>query len=265
MDINNYIIDCTDLLDIEPKIRDFFKEIGNKLKLIRSYDKDISDIGIAGGFVLDTLLKLSPSDIDLKYAIRDKFGNFDTTCRCDYIKTLVNKTGLSKYEIDLGNIKENNNHIFSSVKDKHLGIFSHHPEYISQFTLDEDGRIWGNRDSLNDYINKVYNPRIEGLLAWVTHEGKSYHEALALFLIRGFGYIRKRELSMGDRFRYYLERAPEIFNIYSGEKHDQERIVKYFNKKVGSIENLSDMLVKHAIYNKEIILEPIANWLRVHN
>lgn len=259
---DNYIIDCTTSLNITPAVMELFNDVAAHLKKIRSFDKSISEIGIAGGFVLDTMLGLDPSDIDLKYAMRDNDGNFITTCKCDYVRTLVDKVCLGKdFRVDIGNIKENNNDIFDSIVDKQVSILSHHPEYISQFSLDEDGRIWGNIDSLNDFNNKIYNPRTEGLMAWISHEGKTYYEALAILLIRGFGYIKKRDLRMGEKFKYYMSITPKIFEIYSKERHDHAGLVTYFNKKVGSLANLEALLDIHNISYKNEVVEPIKNWL----
>lgn len=258
---SNYIINCTHILNLEPDAKAIFNQVSTELTKVREMDKSISEIGIAGGFVIDTLLNLEPADIDLKYAIKDEQGNTLRICKCDHIKTLIEDTILpKKYSLDIGSIKENNNDHFESINDKHLGIFSHHPEYISQFVMDETGNIWSNKNALKDYFKREYNPSTEGLMCWIYYENRTFFEALALMLIRGFGYIDKRDLQIGEKFYYYMEKSSEIFEEYSKEDTDHKSIIEYFNKKVGTMENLSKLLDKHKVPGKHSVLSSIEKW-----
>lgn len=260
---NDYIFDCTADLALNTDQEQIFNETAKQLQLLKTFDKNIQGVGVARGYVLDTLLDLKPSDLDIKYIINDDSGNQCGDCVCDYIKTLVAKTTLGNHlAVDVGNVLEENHPGFTSLHSRVLSPFSHHPEYLSMFLLDENGRIWCNKDSFRDFKNREYNTRSEGLMAWIYHEKKTYYQTLAISIIRGLGYIQKRNLRIGHTFKIYLDNTEEIFRNFVLEKdYNHKGLVKYFHKKINSLESLNFLLINNEVWNADAIMSVLSSYI----
>src|SRR3989344_3294638 len=105
--MDSYIFECRKKLSLTPRQDEKLDFVVDQLRKIRKLDKNIQDLAIAGGFIVDVYYNLNPSDLDLRYSITDEKGKLIPDCKCDYIRSLVGQTELAnKYEIDLGNILE---------------------------------------------------------------------------------------------------------------------------------------------------------------
>lgn len=257
-----YVFDATNKLNLTSQVSDKFTVVGKELAKIKSLDSNILEVGVAGGFIIDTILGLVPNDLDIKYRIKKDSGKIDPSCRCDYIRSLVNQTDLPKlYKVDVGHIMDEKHPEGVSINYEHVGPFSLHTEYYSMWVLDQDARVWTNRVAYKDYLNGVYNTHTLGLLAWVYHKNRSYYDVLAVHLIRGLGYIKKRDLKVGDTFRFYLDNCGEIFSKFEKEEFDHKGLRKYFSKKVGSLSELEQLINKSSVRNSDAVFKVIKDYL----
>ena len=259
-----YIFECRNKLELTPRQNEILDFVVDQLKEIKKLDKHIRDLAIAGGFIVDAFYNINPSDLDVRYSITDEKGKLIPNCKCDYIRNLVNKTELpNKYEVDLGNILESGFCPNNSILEKHLGVFSHHTDYISQFILDYKGNIWANSDSFSALINKEYEIRYAGFSVWTTFRGYEFYPLYAGFILRGLGYVCKRDLSIGANYRMLLEQYPWILENLNLDETEKQKYANYFYKKVRSINNLKELLKKHKIKNLTRIVDSMREVFRI--
>jgi hypothetical protein len=234
--------------------REKVEKISSDLQLIKQQVPAIDKIVVRGGCAIDVIMGLEPNDVDLFYSYFED-GVHSSKCRCEEIKQQINDLPFkyfSEKDIDLENSYEKEPML--DPIERTVSIFSFHTDFNSMFVIDEDGQIWSNRESLNAYLTNTFEVRYEGCLPWpyFPHEGDSqeYFSFLTYVMIRGIGYILKRNLKVGDKFHDLIKQSP--FIISKGlNAHPKEKFREYAGKKIGEFTNAEKFFTMNG-YNQEI-------------
>lgn len=234
-----YIINATSVLKT-PQNSKTIELIAKDLILIQKNIPQISEIILGGGAALDTAMGIEPNDIDLMYSYIIN-GKETSNCMCDQIYKEISKLDLSYFkdkDIDLNNSFEDARCL--PPMEVAIGQFSSHCDYISQFAIDKDGEIWTNIDALRDYLYKIYEVRWEGVAVWgfFPHKKDSHNYwAMQVFqIIRGIGYITKRNLIPGERFMRMLSEYKHLIT-QAVKEIGIDDFQDYAKKKVKTKEN----------------------------
>lgn len=234
---SSYIINITSQLD--SRFNQLLIDIGSDLQSIKAQDKNIRNIVLRGGAIVDILLGLKPSDFDLFYSYEED-GEVTGECKCDEVREALNRSKLvhfDKDEIDLENSYEKEPK--AEPIERTCGLISFHKDYISMFCIDEEGQVWTNTQGWECFKNKTYEVRYEGFLPWAYFPHKNdvnnYYSALARSIVRGIGYIGKRNLKPGDNFLILLSSTP-YYVKKTQEQTNFEQIQKFALSKIGSFE-----------------------------
>lgn len=251
---SDYIFDVTEILGIPSQSERVFRSLADGLSKVQRKDRNIKELGVIGGAVVDLLLGINPRDIDIRYSYEID-GELTTICKCDHIRDLVESgfgSSLREYDIDLENILEMEPYL--SLREKHLGLLSQHTDYISMFMLDAEGRIWANRDSVKYFQEKIFEVRFEGWLMWLAFRDiRNYYRIFAGAMTRGLSYVDRKKLNVGEKFRLSLEYLPFVLEelVKLSEEHASYR--KLFVSKIGDVSKLRDILDRISIKEGERI------------
>jgi len=227
------IINATSVL-LNERNRPYIEALAADLRLISAKIHFIDQIVVRGGCILDIIYNLKPNDIDLFYSAKEN-RKWITQCRCDEIRSLIRPLSfkyIAKRAIDLENSYEKEPALDPVTRT--VGLFSFHADYVSMLALDQDGQIWTNMDALRYIQSKVYEINYAGFLPWAyfphRNDNHHYYSFFCYQLIRGIGYIRKRDLAPGARFMEIVRYAPIL--VERGIKEvDPRKFQKYASKK----------------------------------
>lgn len=251
-----YVIDVTDKLDnsVQQKLR----LISHDLLAIKTLEPRVRQLLLRGGAVVDLLFRLEPNDFDLFYSFEEG-GKTIEACRCDEVRKAVDHADFKYFDktrIDLENSYEKEPK--GEPLERTCDLISFHKDYISMFVVDEEGRVWTNIQSWDNYMNRVYEVRYEGFLPWAyfPHENDvdNYYSAFARSIVRGVGYIAKRNLSAGESFKVLLAHTPYYFDK-TFEQTDPQRLRDFALSKIGSYEVAEAVVERMGIANTKEVTE----------
>jgi hypothetical protein len=229
-----YIIDATQEL-LNQKNKSAIHLISSDLRSIRTNNPKLASIILRGGGAYDLLLGLTPNDIDLFYS----YTNKTSACECETVRKIIlscNLAYIAGKDIDLENSYEKEPKL--SPIERTVGHFSFHTDYNSMFAIDENASVWTNVHALKYFKDAIYEIRYEGFLPWAyfPHEGDSidYYAFQCYMLIRGVGYLLKRNLTPGPLFKEMLFESE--FLVKKGiEREGSTNLKKYRDKKIPNI------------------------------
>ena len=257
--MSQYALDVSDKIALNKDQKNIIKTVLAGLNKAKAIYPKIDSIGINGGFMLDIILNLEPFDIDIKYSIKSEKSETVRACVCKELQDLTKELNVwNNKPLDFGNyLKYPHLPVNLPIYECEIGLFSHQTEYVSMFFLNSDGRIWSNSDALKDLGNKTYEIRLEGLLIWTGVMKKDYFATLTGTLFRGLGYAHKRAFNFGPKFKQYIEELPYIVKNINNLTSHKEHFKNYFYTRVGTLENLVNVLEKNNITNKTSIINTI--------
>ncbi len=242
-----YIINATSIL-VNSTNQKNIQAIGKDLHSIKIKSKNIHEIVARGGCTIDAISSIEPNDIDLLYSYRSKNGLMTTSCVCEKIQEDINNLKFLYFknkEIDLENSFEKEPKL--PPVEKAVGFFSFHTDYHSQFIIDEKSQIWTNRDALKYFLNNIYEIRYEGFSPWAYFprqtDSNNYWAFHLYILIRGIGYVLKRNLVPGVKFMTLLDEADYLMAMSIRQK-DINEFRKYAKNKIKNRKNLDTFLNK---------------------
>lgn len=196
-----YVVDITDQL--APELTRKVKLVASDLSMIAKIEPRVRQIVLRGGAVVDLMLGLEPNDYDLFYSFEEK-GKTIEECRCSDVQTTVDKVAFKyfdKTKIELENAYEKEPK--AEPIERTCGLLSFHTSYISMFCIDQEGHVWTNTDTWNDFKSKVCEVRYEGMLPWAYFprpgDSHDYYAFMCYELIRSISYMAKREFSAGEK------------------------------------------------------------------
>lgn len=258
MDSNLCIIDVTDKLDV--KVRDKVAKAAADLKEIKKEEPRIRSLVLRGGAVVDLLLAVEPNDFDLFYSFEEN-GETVKACRCDEVRAAASKASLSyfdKHKIDLENSYEKEPTAEPVVRT--CGLISFHVDTFSMFCIDDEGRVWTNVETWDHFQGSVYEVRYEGLLPWAyfprEKDSNNYYYSLLHGIVRGVGYIGKRDLVAGAKFKVLVAHTP-YFLAMSAEQTDLSSVRQYALAKVGSYESAVAVIRSLGLDNEEEVCKSL--------
>lgn len=250
---STYIINVTDQLS--PGLREKFSKVGKDLTAIKAQSKNIRSIVLRGGGAVDILMDLVPSDFDLFYSYEESGEVITNECRCDEVREAVGRAKLiyfDKDQIDLENSYEKEPR--AEPLERTCDLISFHTDYLSIFVVDEKGDVWTNTQAWEYFQKKIYEIRYEGLIPWAYFPSENdvynYYSTFSRSIVRGIGYMAKRNLKAGDNFKILLEHTPYYFEK-TLELTDPERLKSLAKSKIGSYVVAERVIDKTDIANKE--------------
>lgn len=219
--------------------RKTINRIANDLKLITASIPQIDNIVLRGGAAVDILSNIEPNDVDLLYSYLSE-GKHTFDCVCKKVRDAIQNLNfeyINLKNLDLENVYEKEPRL--NPIERSVGIFSYHTEYYSQFVIDMNGCVWTNAIALDHYKNKQYEIRYEGFLPWAyfpqdtdTHDYWGFYTSI---ILRGIGYISKRDLVPGPNFMWLFKEyeyiIPKGIRILGLEKLRAYALSKIKNQK----------------------------------
>jgi len=213
-----------------------FTTLANELRNIEEKSKHVDQIIARGGFIIDTLLSVEPSDIDLFYSLK---GNI-IDCKCNEIKKEVESLHLpllSQRKVDLGHVLENE--IFFPPVEKVVGPFSHHIDIPSMVCLDSRTNLWTNNLALTCLKEKAYEIRPFALLMHhkfpYSPENPYYlnfYTSYSRLMVRGLKMIHKKGYKkFGSNFLFFLENWPSVLEVVKSSDELTQAIQNYIIEK----------------------------------
>lgn len=252
MDSDLYIIDVTAKLDV--KVRDKVAKVAADLKEIKKAEPRIRCIVLRGGAVVDILLGVEPNDFDLFYSFEEN-GKTVKGCRCDEVRAGASKASLSYFDkdkIDLENSYEKEPTAEPIVRT--CGFISFHVDTFSMFCIDEGGHVWANVEAWGHFQDRIYEIRYEGLLPWAyfprEKDSNNYYYSLLHGIVRGIGYIGKRDLVSGAKFKLLVAHTPYFLRM-STEQTDLSRVRRYAKAKIGLYKSAEPVIRSLGLDNEE--------------
>jgi hypothetical protein len=206
------IIDVTEKLS--PEIRAQLLRIAADLRAIMSQEGRIDKIVLRGGAVVDLLLGRQPLDYDLFYCLKGSDNqSHPGACGCDEVTLAVSRSDLKYFKrgkIDIENSKDKEPRL--NPIERTCGLLSYHTDVISMMCVDSEGGLWANKEAWIDFNSRVYNLRFAGWLPWAYYpaptDTPNFYHFYAGCLVRGLGYVARRDLEMGDSFVEALAYLP---------------------------------------------------------
>jgi hypothetical protein len=190
-----------------------FAGLADTFKIILKDNADILEIGLRGGFILDTLLELPPNDIDLYYRTKPGIER----CQCNKMREYIDSKQFPAFQgrkIDLGHLEPGE--IELSLGEKTAGIFSHHIDLPSRLFLNHNGDIITCNGTVECIEKRIYEIQLQG---WLQHvyfplSPNPLRNNLYMFTIiqalRGLRMIfTKKYLGCGEEFRKLLMMLPK--------------------------------------------------------
>ena len=217
------------------KQKDTLYRLASELRVMKQKIKYLDEIITRGGYILDILYNVEPSDIDLFYSLKNK-----TDCKCDEIKQVIKRLHLpltNSKKVDLGHILPGEINI--SPINKVVGPFSHHIDIPSMVCLDSEGNIWGNKKSLYCIKNKIHEINY---LPWIMHFHfpyspdniyyRTFYTSYCRLTIRGLRMIHtKKYKRVGPNFKYHLANWPQVLTVIDKNQEWTMAIKNYIKEK----------------------------------
>ena len=244
-------IDVSDQVDMT-----IFNDWTASLGKLRSLDPEMLECAVYGGAVLDRLLGLKPSDIDVMY---ESDGN---KCRCVDVRKILNDNcvfGSSTVTVDIGSVQEHKPKL--QIVEFVTGHFSYHSENISKMVLTDNGRLLVNSLGWDDFNNRTYELSNHGGLMWREWRKQHHHtESLWCFfateLVRVLSYVSRRQLNLGRNAASFIAAWRTIADNATTE--DMVIPTEYAKKKNLNPKSIRDVVVE-IIGDEDASV--LANWI----
>lgn len=236
--MNYQIENLTYKFKLTPEQLQVIRDVAYDLSLIKTKCPFLDDIVIRAGFVLDTLLKANPHDIDALYTTKEQIGTTFKTCRCDEINKIIKNLDFKifnkKYPLDLGHFFEGEEYI--PLTEKAVGYHTHLMDVGDMVCINSKGEIWGNELSFNCINKKQHEIRIEGWLLFSYYAKQfpynDYYYFYLQTIFRGLKMIiSKNYKSVGSNYLNLLENANPILEYTQKSDFYKKTLNDYKNKK----------------------------------
>ncbi len=197
--------EITHLLD--SKKRKILTSLAKGLRLVRKEFKQVNEIAVVSGFLLDLIQDNQPKDIDIIF--NEKQVTSRVALHLDKkIYNFLKTSGIevySTYSIDVFNATER---LLKDVplKDQVIGHLSDHTFYHSQLFLDSNGKLWTNQKAAYYIQNRILELNYSGLFVWFFIKKLSIPKDIVTkavtlrVFIRGIDHIDRKQLKAGEGY-----------------------------------------------------------------
>lgn len=209
MSKSNYVIDITDQLD--SKLAEPLKLIAQDLQAIVGLEPRVRQIVLRGGAVVDLLLGLEPNDYDLFYSFEED-GKTIEDCRCSDVQKAVDVAEFKHFDakkVELENAYEKEPK--AEPIERTCDLISFHTSSVNMFCIDEEGHVWTNTETWQQFQNNICEIRYEGMLPWAyfprPNDSHDFYAFMCFEIIRSVSYLAKRNFDAGPKLTILFEHA----------------------------------------------------------
>lgn len=242
------ILNVTKDIHLAAEQKKVVSDVATDLQCIKKAIPELEEVVVRGGFFADIYFGTTPSDIDLFYSLK---GTDKKMCRCDYIRSVIDKLELhvikKRFDYDLENSFEKEPR--HEPIERTVGLDSYHTDWMSMFCITDQAETWTNPTSFQFLCDNIYEVRYEGFIPWGFYprntDAKNYFLLYGYVLVRGLSHLQRRGHQPGPQFlelisRWeYLVSKIEEYGLYS-------KLENYAKSKIGSMEDVNKLIMKYA-------------------